>query len=105
MKANLLKSFKPRTRKLFYWALGLVLFYTVTGFLILPPIIRSVAVSQISKQLGREGSIQQIKINPYAMSVSVRGLLIKDLDGEPFVSAPLASLLHRPKPSPARRAM
>jgi hypothetical protein len=86
MKARILASFKPRTRKLFYWGLGLVLLYTVTGFLILPPIVRSVAVRQISKQLGREASIQQVKINPYAMSVAVRGLLIKDRDGEPFVS-------------------
>ena len=56
------------------------------GFLILPPIIRSVAVKQLSKQLDREVSIQQVKLNPFALSATVRGLLIKDKDGEPFVS-------------------
>ena len=76
----------PRKRKLALWAFWLVLIYTVVGFLILPPIIRSVAVKQISKQLGREVSIEKIKINPFVLSCTVRGLLIKDTDGEPFVS-------------------
>ena len=60
--------------------------YTVTGFLILPPIIRAVAVKQLSKQLDREVSIQKVKLNPFAFSTAIRGLLIKDKDGEPFVS-------------------
>ena len=61
-------------------------FYTVVGFLILPPILRSVAVKQISQQLGRDVSIAKIKVNPFVLSVTVDGLLIKDKDGEPFVS-------------------
>ena len=80
---NLLSA---RKRKLILWAFGLLVFYTVAGFLILPPIVRSVAVKQISQQLDREASIQSVKINPFALSVSVHGLLIKDKDGEPFVS-------------------
>ena len=79
-------SISRRKRKLAVWALGLLLLYTVVGFLILPPIIRSMAVKQISKQLDREVSIQKIKINPFALSTTIRGLLIQDKDGEPFVS-------------------
>ena len=56
------------------------------GFLVLPPIIRSVAVKQLSKQLGREVSIEKIKLNPFSFSCAVRGLLIKDRDGQTFVS-------------------
>jgi hypothetical protein len=79
-------SFSSRKRRLARWALGLLLFYTVLGFLILPPIVRSVAVKQLSQQLGREVSIEQIKINPFVLSTTVRGLLIKEKDGTPFVS-------------------
>jgi hypothetical protein len=79
-------SLSARKRKLVIWALVLLLAYTVIGFLILPPIIRSVAVKQISKQLDREVSIQKVKLNPFALSVTVDGLLIKDKDGQPFVS-------------------
>jgi hypothetical protein len=75
-----------RKRKLIYWVLGLIIFYTITGFLILPPIIRAVAVKQLSSQLDRKVSIQKVKINPYVFSVTIRGLLIEDKDGEPFLS-------------------
>jgi hypothetical protein len=86
MKSRVLSSPSPRRRKLLFWVLGLLLLYTVVGFLILPPIIRAVAVKQLSKQLDREVSIQQVKLNPFVLSCTVRGLLIKDQDGEPFVS-------------------
>ena len=86
MKFHFLDFLSPRRRKLLFWALGLLLFYTVTGFLILPPIIRSVAVKQLSQQLDREVSIQKVKLNPFVFSTTIRGLFIKDKDGEPFVS-------------------
>jgi len=86
IKIRALDSLSPRRRKLLFWVVGLLLFYTVTGFLILPPIIRAVAVKQLSKQLDREVSIQKVKLNPFAFSTAIRGLLIKDKDGEPFVS-------------------
>jgi uncharacterized protein involved in outer membrane biogenesis len=76
----------PRRRKVAIWILGLLLFYTTAGFLILPPIVRSVAVKQLSRQLGREVAIEKIQINPFALSTTVRGLLIKEKDGQPFIS-------------------
>ena len=86
MKAPYWNLLSPRRRKLILWVLGLVLFYAVTGFLILPPIVRIVAVKQISKQLDREVSIEKVKINPFVLSTTIRGLLIKDKDGVPFIS-------------------
>jgi hypothetical protein len=79
-------SLSARKRKLIIWSLSLLAAYTVIGFLILPPIIRAVAVKQLAKQLDREVSIQKIKINPFVLSATVDGLLIKDKDGQPFVS-------------------
>jgi hypothetical protein len=69
-----------------WWSAALLLFYTIFGFFILPLIVRAIAVKQISKELDRETSIRQVKINPFVLSASVRGLLIKDKDGEPFIS-------------------
>ncbi|HEV2436708.1 MAG TPA: DUF748 domain-containing protein [Verrucomicrobiae bacterium] len=83
---NFWNSIPPRRRKLVYWILGVLLFYTLLGFLILPPIVRAVAVKQLSRQLDRDVSIEKIKINPFALSTTVRGLLIKDKDGQPFIS-------------------
>ena len=79
-------SLSARKRKLVIWSLVILLGYTVTGFLILPPIIRSVAVKQLAKQLDRDVSIQKVKLNPFVLSATVDGLLIKDKDGQPFVS-------------------
>jgi len=86
MKANLWNSVPTRRRKLVYWLFGLLLFYTILGFLILPPIVRAIAVKQLSRHLDREVAIQKIKINPFTLSTTVRGLLIKDKDGQPFIS-------------------
>src|SRR3954466_5567299 len=68
------------------WGIILLLSYTIFGFLILPLIVRAVAVKQLSKQLDRRVSIRKVRINPYALSGSIQGLLIKDNDGEPFIS-------------------
>ena len=46
MKLPWLESLPPRKRRWLLWSVGLVLFYTVFGFLILPLIVRSVAVKQ-----------------------------------------------------------
>jgi len=86
MNLPIWKSLSARKRKITLWIAGLLLFYTVTGFLILPPIVRHVAVKELSAQLGREVSIEKIRVNPFALSTTIRGLLIKDKDGQPFVS-------------------
>lgn len=65
------------------WALGI---YTVVGFLILPFIIRAVAVSQLRKELHREVTIEKVRLNPYAFSVTIRGLKIKDPDAETLLA-------------------
>jgi hypothetical protein len=78
----------PWQRRLIICAASLFVAYTVIGFLILPPIIRHVAIEQLTKQLDREVSIKRVKINPFVLSATVDGLLIKDkgTNGEPFVS-------------------
>ncbi|MBK8000352.1 MAG: DUF748 domain-containing protein [Verrucomicrobia bacterium] len=69
-----------------FWCAGILIFYTITGFLIAPPIVRSVASAQLGKFLDREVVIAKVKLNPYSMSGTVEGFLIKDKGGKPFVS-------------------
>jgi len=83
---NVWHLLSSRERKLLFWVVGVVAFYALLGFVILPPIVRSVAVKQLARQLGRDVSIQKIKINPFVLSTTVHGLLIKDPDGQPFLS-------------------
>jgi hypothetical protein len=86
MNIPLLNRLSRRQRKLLYWVAGVFLFYSIAGFFILPPIVRSEAAKILSQQLGREVSIQQVKLNPYAFSGTIRGLVIKEKNGDPFVS-------------------
>ncbi len=81
---NTPSSIQPSSRsgRRLKWVAGLFLFYTVFGFVILPLIVRKVAVSQLSKQLGRQVQIESLRINPFALSGSIRGLRITDPDGE-----------------------
>lgn len=61
--------------------LGIAIFfavYTITGFLILPPIIKSVAVKKLSEALHRPVVVQKIKLNPYVLSLTVIGLRVKE---------------------------
>jgi hypothetical protein len=86
MKTNYWRTLPAWKRKFALWILGLLLFYTIAGVFILPPIIRAVAVHQISEQLDRKVSIQKVSVNPFAPSIAIHGLLIQDKDGQPLIS-------------------
>ena len=86
MKMNYWRTLPARKRKIASWILGLLLFYTVVGFFILPPIIRAVAVKELSENLNRKVTIQKVKVNPFVPSLAIRGLLVQDKDGQPLLS-------------------
>src|SRR5512136_1518937 len=81
------KISKERLKKI---VIGLIIFlvvFTLFGFFGLPPIVKSLLTQKLSEALHREVTIEQLKINPYALSLTVRGFLIKDKGGsEKFVS-------------------
>ena len=56
---------------------GLVIFFavfTLFGFFGLPPIVKSMPPRKLSEALHREVTIEQIKINPYALSLTHKGV-------------------------------
>ncbi len=85
MPLHLKNPFSSRWR-MATWVIALVIFYAAFGFLILPPIVRVIAVKQLSKQLGRDVAIEKVEINPFAFSTTIHGFVIKGKDGQPFVS-------------------
>ncbi|MBW8781953.1 MAG: DUF748 domain-containing protein [Verrucomicrobia bacterium] len=66
-------------------AIGVVVLLVLFGFFGLPPIIKAQAVKHLSAALGREVTIERVRINPLVLSVAVEGLAIKDRDAGPFV--------------------
>jgi uncharacterized protein involved in outer membrane biogenesis len=78
---------RPRAKKILIGLVILFAVFTLVGFFVLPPIVKSILTKQLSENLHREVAIEQIKFNPYTLSISVRGLTIKDKgSSETFVS-------------------
>ncbi|HET6515317.1 MAG TPA: DUF748 domain-containing protein [Thermodesulfovibrionales bacterium] len=68
----------PLLRKILIGVLVFLVLFSVSGFFVLPPVLKSVLVGKLSEGLHREVSIGQIKINPFVLSLDVKGLAIKD---------------------------
>lgn len=64
----------------------LLVLYAVIGFWGLPYLIKSKLPELVNENLDREGSIQQIEINPFLFTISLQGLEIKKKDGGKFVA-------------------
>lgn len=77
----------PRFRR-YLQILGIFLVvFSIIGFLVLPPIVKSVLLKQLSEKLHREVSIQSLRINPFMVSVTLRGFEIREPKAQtPFVS-------------------
>jgi uncharacterized protein involved in outer membrane biogenesis len=78
---------RPRIRKILIGFLIFFVVFTLVGFFALPPLVKSILTKELSKNLHREVTINQIRINPYTLSIAARGLMIKDrASAEAFVS-------------------
>ncbi len=56
-----------------------VLVIGALGYFALPPLVRSMVVDGLSKQLHRPVSVEGVSINPYTLSVQVAGLVIQEM--------------------------
>lgn len=59
----------------------LIVIYTVTGFFLLPFLIESYLPQTLSKRLDCEASLEQIKINPFALTLEAKAFQIKEPNG------------------------
>jgi len=92
---------RARLKRIAWWIIGIVAGYAVVGFLVLPPIVKSVLSKQLAELLHRPVTIEAIQINPFLLTVKVAGFSVKDRSGdatflgfeELFLDAQLASLV------------
>ncbi len=52
--------------------------FSITGFFILPPVLKSVLTKKLSEGLHRQVFIRQIKVNPFMLSVTLRGFVVNE---------------------------
>jgi len=74
-------------KKILGWVFIFLAIYAIAGFFILPGIIKSVMIRQLSKGLNREVRIGKVHVNPFVLSVRVNDFSIQDIKPvNPFIS-------------------
>ena len=68
----------PRTKKIALWIASILIAIGILGALVAPPLLRHKLAAELSKRLHRDVAIQQVRINPYAMSIAIRGFSMKE---------------------------
>ena len=60
--------------------------YAVVGFFILPPIIKWQLRKQLPALTLRQAEVKQVRVNPFALSLTIRGLALTETNGTPFAA-------------------
>jgi hypothetical protein len=85
MKTETAKRKKlPRSLKCLFWLAGALVVYTVMGFLVAPAVIKSQMLKRLPPMLHRPVALAEVKVNPYALSLTLRGLAVNETNGAPF---------------------
>ena len=70
--------------------LGLAIFlvlFALIGFFAVPPVAKHYLIKGLSEQLGRTVSIEDIDVNPFAMTAVVKGFKVMEPAGEPVFAS------------------
>jgi hypothetical protein len=79
----------PAMRAL-WWLLAAVAIYALCGFLIAPAVLKWQLTKTLSRELSREVTLEQLAINPFALTVRARGFSIKEPPGGTSAGSPPA---------------
>lgn len=71
----------PKTRKWGIRAAIAVAVFGLLGFFAAPPLVKHLVQQQASAELHRPVTVDRVRINPYALSVTIEGLKILDREG------------------------
>ena len=74
---------KSRRLRTISWVLaGVLALFAAVGFLAVPPILKSRLEETLSQVLHREVTVEAVRVNPFAPSVTVRGLSVRERSGD-----------------------
>jgi len=100
-RGELIKTRWINPRRKRFWAIVVVLLYTLLGFFAAPLIIKNSVVGLFRDDLGRVAQIVKVEVNPYVLSLRVQGFQVSDKDDvrlaafdEFFVNFQLSSLFN-----------
>lgn len=61
-----------------------LLLYAILGFFILPAILKSQLLKRLPALTHRQAVVQSVRMNPFALSLDIRGLQLTETNGAPF---------------------
>ncbi|MDQ1331674.1 MAG: hypothetical protein QG578_1942, partial [Thermodesulfobacteriota bacterium] len=74
-------------KKIIIGSVILLILIAVSGFLILPAVLKPTLAKKLAENLNRKVSIEDIDINPFIISAKIKGFVIRDMeDRETFAS-------------------
>jgi len=90
-------------RRLTIGAAASLVLFALIGFVVVPPIVKHLAEKQLSDLLGRKVEIARVRMNPFALSLSIEGFQIYEADAitsfvgfrRLYVNAQLSSVYRR----------
>lgn len=78
-------TFLSRSRMLLLTLGGLVAFYALLGFLVLPYALKTYGIPALSERLGHPVVLDDIRINPFTFSLDLTGFEIQEPDRTPML--------------------
>lgn len=70
-----------RLRSVLIWLTALIVLWAGLGFLVAPSIVRTLGERELTRLLDREVRIGQVSVNPFALSVELRAVSLRERDG------------------------
>jgi hypothetical protein len=75
-----------RSWRMWCWLAGVLATYTVVGFMVVPWVIERQLSALLQERLGVQMTVQDIQLNPWALTFGIDGLDLLDADGRRVIS-------------------
>jgi hypothetical protein len=75
----------PQQKKLGIALATLFFLYALFGFIGAPFIVHNLLENRVAQAIGRQVAVAQVRVNPFTLSLTLRGLNVQEPDGTPFV--------------------
>ena len=77
---------QPKIVKIAIAIFAATILYTVFGFVGLPYIVKSILPEKLSNALNRQVSISKVEVNPYYLTLHLKGITVTDQNDKTFMS-------------------
>ncbi|MBI9081113.1 MAG: DUF748 domain-containing protein, partial [Pseudodesulfovibrio sp.] len=72
----------PRLRRAGFWLATAFIAYTLIGFLVVPLMVKDIAITQLSENLKRPVQIERVSFNPLELRLEIFGIKVNKLKGD-----------------------